>query len=299
MKFGGIAAAVVFAWLAARGQLRITSVGPAGDAQWQLPHAPSTCHVEWASSPGGPWYRNWDSLQGLVVTTATGSAAVPMFFRIAQPLTWAEDGLVFWMPCDGDFLDHSHHANHPTTAGAIEFQADRGGHPSHALRLDLGEYLTVPAAPSLVLTNLTVALWARFDNFNAQPYLMAMGPYNTAWSFMIQQSDLTPNSGWPYGRGGAATPQVALQQKLEINRWYHLAMTIRGTEATLYLDGAPRKTGTVAAVGTAIDRMVIGRTPQNHASPTNWFFAGSLDDVRVYSRALDATEIGGLHDLAQ
>ena len=72
--------------------------------------------------------------------------------------------------------------------------------------------------------------------------------------------------------------------------WHHLAATYDGTTVAWYGDGklvgnAPVPTADLAATGT----VRLG----NRGDNTN-YFPGSLDEVRIYSRALSDAEIGGL-----
>jgi hypothetical protein len=76
-------------------------------------------------------------------------------------------------------------------------------------------------------------------------------------------------------------------------QWSHIAVVFRGTvgDATIYLNGTPMRTGTLTynpvpgpeplRIGTT-----VGTDPEN--------FNGSIDDVRIYERALSANEIRSL-----
>jgi hypothetical protein len=75
--------------------------------------------------------------------------------------------------------------------------------------------------------------------------------------------------------------------------WHHVAVSIvRSGLATFYIDGAPAGTANVSAFnGVNINfasEFNIGNIGSHLSS---YFFNGSLDDIRVYSRALSAAEI--------
>ncbi|MCG8462071.1 MAG: LamG domain-containing protein, partial [Holophagales bacterium] len=75
--------------------------------------------------------------------------------------------------------------------------------------------------------------------------------------------------------------------------WHHLVGVYDGGEIRIYVDGvldasAPSSAGTVE---TTAD-LLLGR---NYSSGN--FFRGTLDDVRLYDRALDAAEIADLFDV--
>lgn len=291
-----LSAGLLSAGLLASAETVIDSFSQNGTIRWQVSGSPTTCDVEWASSPSGPWRRSWDGLKGIAVTGTSAEVSVPMFFRILRTDGWLQQGLVLHLPCNGDLLDQSVQGNNPTLNGFPDLSADRAGNPSSALRLDTGEYLSLAGNPSVVMTNVTVALWAKFSAMTWMG-LIEMGPSASVWSLFVDQSGGSPpNLPWHfYARGAAANPFVNTTPVLEAARWYHVAATFSGTQAILYQDGVPAKTGTVPAVSTAITTLYIGRTAS--AAVPN-YFAGSMDDIRVYSRALSAAEIAQIYSLA-
>ena len=76
--------------------------------------------------------------------------------------------------------------------------------------------------------------------------------------------------------------------------WHHVAFVVDATQARLYLDGTLRTTqvwtGSPGATSTT-QPISLARYPG--ATPTS-FLPGSLDDVRVYNRALTQAEISAL-----
>jgi len=78
--------------------------------------------------------------------------------------------------------------------------------------------------------------------------------------------------------------------------WHHLAATFDGTTVAWYGDGKPIGTDIVDATSVVNPAMVTPGTIRmgNRPDQTAAFFPGSLDDVRIYNRALSDAEIGGL-----
>jgi YD repeat-containing protein len=72
--------------------------------------------------------------------------------------------------------------------------------------------------------------------------------------------------------------------------WHHVAYTYDGTTHTLYIDGVSAGTSTASPQTAAVTSFVLGRW---NGGPGE-YFAGKLDELRVYSRTLSATEIAGL-----
>jgi hypothetical protein len=80
----------------------------------------------------------------------------------------------------------------------------------------------------------------------------------------------------------------------DVNQWYHMVVTFDGSETTnntkIYLNGVLDNQGTWA----------LDYVPQTSASTKigggAYWLDGSLDDVRIYNRALSATEIEQLYE---
>ncbi|MDD2657323.1 MAG: LamG domain-containing protein [Candidatus Pacebacteria bacterium] len=80
-----------------------------------------------------------------------------------------------------------------------------------------------------------------------------------------------------------------------LNTWVHLSLVVSGVSATLYVNGVANETITAgASFGTGSNSPIIGST-----ITTAEFFNGSLDDVRIYNRALSATEVKSLYNLGR
>ena len=74
--------------------------------------------------------------------------------------------------------------------------------------------------------------------------------------------------------------------------WHHLAAVWDGTRLALYVDGQPDVSRPVAVTHVDVAApLFFGRHFENNPQ---WELAGSLDDVRIYDRALSAAEIQAL-----
>lgn len=54
-----------------------------GELTWTNATTGVVCHVEWASSPEGPWLRTWNHLTAITITGATTTVDVPTFYRVS------------------------------------------------------------------------------------------------------------------------------------------------------------------------------------------------------------------------
>ena len=142
---------------------------------------------------------------------------------------------------------------------------------------------------------LTIATWIKADSFatdEARIVSRAVGSAEQDHYFMLSTVD---NGGiklrFRLKTGTTTSTLLASTGTLAVGQWIHVAAVYDGSAMVLYKDGLEvgrlAKTGVLATDATA--RAAIGRNPQPYAP-----FDGTIDDVRVYQRALSATDIQAL-----
>ena len=95
---------------------------------------------------------------------------------------------------------------------------------------------------------------------------------------------LLPTGG---GTFGGVTQHADGQEPDPVDQWSHLAVTYDGTEVRLYLNGRlVSSRATTGRVRETSDPLWIGGN-----DPYGEYFEGEIDDVRVYDRALDYSEL--------
>jgi hypothetical protein len=97
----------------------------------------------------------------------------------------------------------------------------------------------------------------------------------TGWDFVIRD---TANASIVYSIPVADA----------INRWTHLACTVSGTTMTAYVNGMNIGTATLSTGAVILSVMRLGGLTNGS---TDGAFNGLIDDVRVYTRALTASDI--------
>jgi hypothetical protein len=71
--------------------------------------------------------------------------------------------------------------------------------------------------------------------------------------------------------------------------WHHVVYTFDGTTHHMFIDGLDKGLGTTDGDTGAVGQSHLGAFGSEH-------FAGDMDDVRIYNRALSPAEITALHD---
>ena len=73
---------------------------------------------------------------------------------------------------------------------------------------------------------------------------------------------------------------------MEMDRWYHVAATYDGEKVRLYVDGQNDGSFDVSGALNMIGDLKLGSR-----SIDSEFFQGAIDNVRIFSRNLDALEL--------
>lgn len=195
-------------------------------------------------------------------------------------------GIVGFWNFDGDANDISGNDNHGIISGAsftsvsISGQALYfGGDP---------DYVGVSDDDSLDMTDeITVMSWVKPNDLTGTGYLVAKNyGYNQEMSYAIYfltneaiEVDLE-NSAWSTG------------YTLPIGKWTHVAVTWNGTHAVLYINGSYVSSNPMSSTLTPNNyRLCIGCRNDNGGPGALYELDGTLDELKIYDIALDATEI--------
>jgi hypothetical protein len=181
--------------------------------------------------------------------------------------------------------DSSGRNNNGTLAGAAWATAGRYG---AALTFNgSNARVDVPDSASLDLTTgMTLEAWVRPTTTNAswRTVLLKERGGGLAYSLYSQTAASRPAG---YVNLGGGDVELRATAALVANTWVHLAVTYDGTTMRIYRNGV--LVATRAVTGAVIATTGALRIGGNAV----WgeYFAGSIDEVRIYDRALTATEL--------
>ncbi len=211
-------------------------------------------------------------------------------------------GLVAWYPFDGNASDMSGNGNHGTVHGA-NLGIDRHGHQGMAYELDgVDNYIEVTDNSNFYFGSrgFSVTAWTKkFSQVNSDVG-MVVSQWNTGSSLGSNEWFLSTSTSSQIGRPSfgleisnqnmlAIAPSV-----LAINIWVHLVGVYEGTKSNLYLDGI--KIAEINANGTLNEtgaNLLFGKY-----RPSSPIFSNiSIDDIRIYNRALSSSEVHSLYEL--
>ncbi|MBV8881550.1 MAG: LamG domain-containing protein [Planctomycetaceae bacterium] len=165
--------------------------------------------------------------------------------------------------------------------GAVRFTA-----PGQALRVEHADDLSFPG-------DLTLALWMKKEGEAGD------------WSCLLGKGEkqqrnyclwLEPNSRvvmlQQYGPAGIQG--LKAKDAVPDGTWTHVAATVEGNRATIYVNGANAGEQTRGGAASVVPYPVGMGWGCEHGT-----YRGCLDDVRIYRRALSADEIRGLVEQAR
>jgi len=216
------------------------------------------------------------------------STNLPFTTNISPSLT---DGLWGWWSFnDGTAADNSGNGRNGTlisNPGVVE------GWSGKALHFDgLDDAVAVGFVPTF--SNLTVSAFVRTDSYptphngGSWASILDAGPSPDVFGIRADYRTGTLRffAYYQYNPGGVSLISTSV---VELGRFYHVALTIDSAKARLYVDGNLEVETSTAGflIGTfGLSPLVIGNRTLNEIP-----FPGTLDEVRLYDRALLPSEV--------
>lgn len=235
-----------------------------------------------------------------VVTAASGCGGGRLDLVDAPTL---DAGLVAYFTFDEGsgtaVLDRSGHGLDGALTGGT-WRPNQGRYGG-ALYLASGDYVTVPGFPAAT-ADWTLSVWVRYAQADIgsdrATIVTTEVPSMGGWELQGPVSPEAAELQFSYNRGNGPYNTLACCQ-IQADAWMHVTAVVNGQApdgsraTTLYLGGTAR---TVLAVPGPIlpgnDTLHIGI--EEVPGKLEWPFRGTVDELRVYSRALNAAEVGAL-----
>lgn len=211
-----------------------------------------------------------------------------------------------------DFSGNDHHGTLMSGAdtwggGLPQWTTDRYGNDGQALFFNEGAYVSIPNHPALSPQQITISLWIKAAEVLENNRFIGLHSWN-GYKFQLQSANKSfftiATTEGIYDRD--------TDPPLELDEWYHLAVTFEDGTMAFYIDGTQMEVwdntpGT--AVNVSGNNLVFGRDTDEYAAddsnygedliiPLAWggYFHGVMDEVRIYNAALSAAQIQSIYN---
>jgi len=197
---------------------------------------------------------------------------------------WTNNLVGYW-PFDGNLEDKSGNGNNGTNYGATSGT----GKINQALSFDgTDDYVEILHSSSVDISGdkITLETWIKAHALPADGERWVILNKNHAYALQIADSGKV--RVW---LGPLTTFVQTDNPEISTGVWYHLVGVYDGSSVKIYVNGTLKKEVTKSG-----DQASSGNSITIGAKPSEGYFNGIIDEVKIYDRALDALEISAHYD---
>jgi autotransporter-associated beta strand protein len=245
-----------------------------------------------------PWieryavYSNVESVRNMVYSGGSLTPAGVIYKANKSPIGYQQESYplsvrrgIVQLTMDGNTRDTSGHGNGGVSHGIPDFTTGTSG---QCLNLDgSNRYLKLPTG-IITSSGFTFGAWIQWDGGASNQRIFDFGNGTDQYLY------LSPSVGGEmrFGlRNNSGTTTSISTAALAPGSWQHVAVTLEGTAAKIYLNGVLQAQGTFpdpTLSGTSLN--FIGKSQWSHDP----LFDGRIDELILMDSALDETGIAGL-----
>jgi hypothetical protein len=185
--------------------------------------------------------------------------------------------------------DRSGQGNNGTITNMSTSSSPTIGKVGQALNFDgVNDFIPLPSNP-IGANTVTVCAWMKTSTLSTWQNIVSddnflFGPYNDGNNSIVVSSN------------GGGTVIFSANNSLTVDTWYHVCVVrLSSGTATVYINGV--QSGTPGTTGTPVAGGTLGIGDRGNGA--NLPFKGSIDEVRIYNRALSLSEIKQLYNMGR
>lgn len=236
----------------------------------------------------------------LLGSTSHGSSVV--FGQVENTDRNLTDGLVMYLPldentantCAGGSNDHCDKSGNTNDGAQASTAANGGRFGSAQIFNSSSDIITIADHASLDLTtNMTLSAWVYPTTLNTENMIF----------IKAVDSDTADRAYYIRVNSAGGTSMIVVQSTTEnfafasaavtTNTWTHVVGTYDGSNIRIYTNGTLRNTTPLTgSANTNSGQIWVGRL----ANQGQEMWTGTLDELRVYNRALSASEVSQLYN---
>ena len=201
------------------------------------------------------------------------------------------NGLVGWWPFNGNANDESGNGNNGSYVAGVNPTSDRNGTSNSAMGFSGQGSITLSNLPTTGSQDFTIAGWLSTSNAStARKGIACWGqdiPWQSTYFFVNTNGKLAFD--FAYNAGPTSTASVNDAQ------WHFISVTNSNGFIQLYVDGVPNGQGMQMSLPNITgNTKSIGSNLSGGGTQNN--FAGKLDDIAIWDRALTSSEIQNIYN---
>ncbi len=257
---------------------------------------PSSASAAGLSSTGSTTYDYTGGGNYYCVTATTSGTSYFQSSTYPSVNRGTCNGLVGWWPLNTDVSDFGPNGFNGTASNLSNATGQNGKSGGAYSFNGTNSQITMTNAPELnPVSVITISAWFQVAGPNAAAATQGIISKEVSGAvanppYVLQYT----NSGvLQYGQTATNNDGANINSigNLNTGTWYFGTGVFSGTTEYLYLNGELQGTATNSDIGATTNVLRIGQQKSGNSR----FFNGSIDDVRVYNRALSATEVKQLY----
>ena len=231
--------------------------------------------------------------------------------------TGLDDSLVAYYPLNENANDESGNGNHGIISGAV-LATDRFAHQNSAYVFDgIDDYIELPNSMDIIDTEFTVSAWIKPDDYGVQsPTSQSCHRFIFSYRYRSHAGGDPTNSGLRFGlnkaNGCGGNTKISMgffgpdYQGQGIGAdysgkdWFLYTVTKAQDKLVLYINGEEVMQKVISPSAVFENPQHVYVTIGAHrisAGEVLFPFAGAIDEVRIYNRALSNVEVQMLYQL--